>query len=197
MTPSRFLFVPLGLALALPAARGQEAGDAAVGGAAGKATEPVAETTESEEPRLEIRSGYGGVVPGRPAQAPQGKIPARPTLTWIGFQPLDGGAARVFVQLSARVAYEQRVVGDELVVTVSEVAPGAKNHLRPLETQYFDTALASIRAERLRRKGRRGRAGGVEIHVKFKGKPREADARIEKAPDGYHYLYLDFPPPQG
>jgi len=154
----------------------------------------------SEEPiRLHEQSeqggqgGYQGVTPGQSGgakkknemPAPPKRRPGRPTVTWIGFQALDGGSARVFVQSSHTFSFEQHVQGGELVVTLPELRLGHYNFQRFLDTSFFETPVKTIQARPSKR--------GVELHVKFKGNgPRQADARQENAQDGYHYLFLDF-----
>lgn len=144
---------------------------------------------------------YGGVVPGRvqgqTPQKPQKPKKAKkrtPTVSWVGYQPLEGGAARVFVQANAALTYDQKVVGDELVVTLPGVKLNTRNNARPLDTTYFDSRVASVSAKVVKRRGKR-QPGGVEVRVKFKkGGAMPADAHVETGPDGATYLYLDFGP---
>ncbi len=141
---------------------------------------------------------YGGVVPGKTGQGDKATRkkkarPAAPLVTWVGFQALEAGAARVFVQLSADAAYEQNVVGDALVVFLPGARLGTRNHGRFIDTSFFDTRVARIDASPVRRK--RGRKAGVEISVRFKkGTAAQAQARAEQGPDGTRFIYLDFAP---
>jgi hypothetical protein len=135
---------------------------------------------------------YAGVVPGRGLERSRASRArgGAPTVRWIGFQVKDG-APRVFVQLDAEPTIEQRVEGAELIVTIAGARLGARNHKRPLDTRFFDTAVESIFARRApAARGRRGAA--VEIRVRLKDAGRTAAARTERGQDGFHYLYLDF-----
>ncbi len=150
---------------------------------------PAAAQQGSEEPA----GDYQGVTPGQGAAkkksdvpAPPKKRPGRPTVTWIGFQALDGGSARVFVQASHSFTFSQRVQGGELIVTLPELRLGHYNFQRFLDTSFFGTPVKTVQA-------RPAKGHGVELHVKFKGNgAKQADARQEPAQDGYQYLYLDF-----
>lgn len=165
-------------------------------------------------PPVHSEGDYGGVVPDRLAPPPTSHDaaatkprarPAKPTVTWLGFQPLPGGASRVFVQLSTQATYSQSVVpvvpsgtDDVLVVLIPDVRLGATNQTRPLNTTYFATPLARVVARRVSAKGRgkKRTPGGVALTLSFKDKSqvRAADAHLETAPGGYVYLYLDFGP---
>jgi hypothetical protein len=151
----------------------------------------VAQEGEGTEGNIQItREGaYQGVTPGSKKSEmpkPPKKRPGKPTVTWIGFQPLEGGSARVFVQASHNFTYIQSVAGDELVVSMPDVKLGNYNFQRFMDTSFFDAPLKIVRAKPMKKRG-------VEIHIKFKGGgARQGDARLEQAQDGYHYLFLDF-----
>ena len=145
---------------------------------------------EGEGIRVTREGEYQGVTPGTKKRgdmpAPPKKRPGKPTITWIGFQELEGGSARVFIQASHTFTYSQRVAGDDLVVSMPDLKLGNYNFQRFMDTSFFDAPTKIIKARPLKKRG-------VELHIKFKGKAaRQADARLEQAQDGYHYLYLDF-----
>lgn len=145
---------------------------------------------------------YGGVVPGKgdakPARVKKGKKQRAPVVSWVGFQPLEAGSARVFVQLTgAGATYDQAIVGDELVVTIPGVTLNERNNARFLDTSHFETRIARIEARKIKAKGRgkKRTPGGVEVHIKFKqGAPAQADAKVEQGQDGANYIFLDFGP---
>ena len=139
---------------------------------------------------------YGGVAPGaaRPPSKSRRKPrrPTRPTVTWVGFQKLDDGGARVFLQLSVAGEYDQQVVGNDLVVSLPGMRLGSRNDSRPLDTRFFGTSIASVaaRSARVDKKG----TTGVEVRIRFKqpGSAHAASASTGTSSDGYQYLYLDF-----
>jgi hypothetical protein len=147
---------------------------------------------------------YGGVSPdharnpedGKPAGR-SGRKPARASsrllVTWVGFQAREGGAARVFVRLSAEAAYDQKLVGDALVVFVTGARLGQRNHGRFIDTSFFDTAVARIEGKNV--PARRGAKAGVALTVHFKkGAAKLAEVKEESGADGHRYLFLDFAP---
>jgi hypothetical protein len=139
---------------------------------------------------------YGGVVPGREGKT-NGKHGRRPpkglVVTWIGFQAKEGGAARIFVQLSGEATYDQKVVADKLVVFVAGARLGTRNHGRFIDTSFFDTSVARIEGKNVG--ARRGQKAGVELTVRFKkGGAKNADLKEETSADGHRYLFVDFAP---
>jgi hypothetical protein len=140
------------------------------------------EPAPAEEQPLHLVTDYAGVVPGAPARPK--KRPAKPTLTWIGFQA-EGGAPRVFVQASHPITAEQRLAGDELVISLGELAIGERNNTRPLDCRFFGTDVARVWATRARK-------GQVELHVRFKdkGAARQAAAKTSEE-GGFTLLLLD------
>jgi hypothetical protein len=144
---------------------------------------------------------YGGVTPGKapekPAKAPgakKAKKQAGPMVTWVGFQMVEGGTARVFVQTTQEVAYEQNVVGDTLVVFLPGARLNTRNNARFLDTSFFDSRVARVEVRVTGRK--RGEKKGIAVIVHFKkGGAAQASAKSEASPDGAsRFLFLDFAP---
>lgn len=140
---------------------------------------------------------YSGVEPG--AGAPPGRRARRgkhPLVTWIGFQPQEGGSARVFVQLDRDVVHHESVRGGALVIALEGARYANSNARRFLDTRFFPTAVERITTSPIRRR-KGARRGGVEIAIRFKN---AADAR-ELAPtmsagkDGMTYLMVEVGPP--
>lgn len=140
---------------------------------------------------------YSGVEPGQ--DAPPGHRPRRgkyPLVTWIGFQPLEGGSSRVFIQLDRDVSHHESVKNGALVIALDSCRYANTNARRHLDTRFFDSAVERVTTKPIRRrKGSRG--SGVEIAVRFKN---PADAR-ELAPsksigkDGMVYIMVEVGPP--
>lgn len=132
---------------------------------------------------------YAGVVPGRaqdPAQSRR-KKPPRPSVTWIGYQPREGGAARLFIETSVPVTHEQTVQGDVVSITIPGVRLASRNVGRRLDLSAFDGPIASVDVKQAR-----GRAGGVTLRVKLRAGGKQPAVMTEPDPAGYHYLFLDF-----
>ena len=139
---------------------------------------------------------YGGVIPGQTARPEPGakpkpkRMPARGTLSWIGFEAKDGGA-QVFFQAAASFVVTQRVEGATLIVSLDLQRLGA-NTWRYVDTRFFDNPLSLIVAKPTRARGSGKR---VEVKIKFKNPKdaREGTMRAATEADGLHYVYLTFP----
>jgi len=87
------------------------------------------------EAKLAARSG---------SAAPAGSSKRRTTMTFVGFQPAASGA-RVFVRTNGPVHYTVQQEGDKKVVLELEnTRIGTRNSRRPLDTSFFDTAVAMV-----------------------------------------------------
>lgn len=171
----------------------------------------LAQAPEAQVPADEAPGGtrkqegdYGGVNPSAPSmQAADKPIrqPPKKTLTWLGFTARDDGGAELFAQAATPFTAQQRIEGKTLVVLLAGLPKQARNTRRPLDTRFFDTAIARVTARTARavraRKGAPGRPAGVEIRITFKD-PRDAKEsalRADTGEDGLHYTYLSFGPP--
>ncbi|HUQ04301.1 MAG TPA: hypothetical protein VM261_17500 [Kofleriaceae bacterium] len=138
---------------------------------------------------------YGGVTPGQAPAAEKGAKPRRPparkSLNWVGFAPKDGGGSELFFQAVDDFTVSQRMEGSTLVVTLAGLSKQARNTKRPLDTRFFDTAVARVTTKVGRRKK------GIEVRVAFKDPKdaREGSVRTDKGADGMFYAYLSFAPP--
>lgn len=141
---------------------------------------------------------YSGVEPGQ--DAPPGHRPRRgkyPLVTWVGFQPQDGGSSRVFIQLDRDVSHSESVKNGALVITLEKARYANTNTRRFLDTRFFDTSVERITTQPMRR-GRRGsRAGGVEIAIRFKNPAEARDLAPQKSigKDGMVYIVFEVGPP--
>jgi hypothetical protein len=142
---------------------------------------------------------YGGVVPGQP-QPPTAKpkrLPAKGTLSWIGFEVKDGGA-EIFLQSAAPFEVAQHVEGATLVANLTGVVRLGHNVWRPIDTRFFDTSIARVAARPVgaarATKTAPAHGVGVEVRVAFKNvkDAREAAVRTAGEQDGFFYAYLTF-----
>ncbi|HUH02780.1 MAG TPA: hypothetical protein VML75_12365 [Kofleriaceae bacterium] len=152
---------------------------------------------------------YGGVTPGviypyddkdfkKRIKRPTNSGKRKNRVTWVGFQPQDGGNARVFIQLTSELEYSQAVLGDRLEVYLPGARLANANARRRLDTTQFETSISEVKAQRVvRSRGKRdqpARPAGVSVTVRFKdaGAARQGTASVNKEEDGYYYLFLDF-----
>jgi hypothetical protein len=140
---------------------------------------------------------YSGVEPGQPA--PPGHRPRRgkyPLVTWVGFQPQEGGSSRVFIQLDRDVSHHQSLRGGALVIALDNARYANANARRFLDTRFFETSVERITTQPVRRrKGSRG--SGVEIAIRFKNPADAQSAEPQKSigKDGMIYLMVELGPP--
>jgi hypothetical protein len=141
------------------------------------------------------KGSYGGVVPGK---STVGKSRGRKTVHWVGFQRREDGGARIFVQLGTGVDYTQWLEGKVLFVLLNGARIANANARRPLDTRFFETAVASVRARRVSARKAKGsrpaHRAGVLLEIRFRNAAdaSEASAIMNSSSDGYTYLNLDF-----
>jgi len=139
---------------------------------------------------------YSGVEPGQPA--PPGHRPRRgkyPLVTWVGFQPQEGGSSRVFIQLDRDVTHHESVRGGALVIALDNARYANTNARRFLDTRFFESAVERITtAPTRRRKGSRG--AGIEISIRFKNPADAHEIEPSKSigKDGMVYLMVELGP---
>jgi hypothetical protein len=140
-------------------------------------------------PGLGRAQGYNGVVPGSAAvpehlaAAPGGA----PVVTWPGFQMTADGGSRVFVQTTHEAKPELKREGGNVVVVIPGVSLPPGNSRLPLDTHFFNTPLQNARLK--------PRDGGVSIVLELRpGSNVTPTLRTEKAPNGYYFVYVEFPP---
>jgi hypothetical protein len=132
---------------------------------------------------------YGGVQPGvgpKDKPAKPKRMPAKGTLSWIGFEAKDGGA-QLFFQSVAPFNITQKVEGNSLVIHLSLVRLGP-NTWRQVDTRFFDNPLSFIIARQSR--------GGIDVRVTFKNPKDMREGTVRQATadaDGMYYAYVGFP----
>ena len=148
---------------------------------------------------------YGGVTAGQGSGATEDpgdrekhkqRAPAKDELTWIGFQAHEGGGGgELFFQAPSAFTVSQRVERGTVVVLLEGLHRQAHNTGRELDTRYFDTPIARVRARPVgARGGKDAHKAGIEVRIDFKNAKdaHEAQARTATEGDGMFYAYLDF-----
>ncbi|MCG5054349.1 MAG: hypothetical protein KA712_15400 [Myxococcales bacterium] len=151
------------------------------------AAEPGEETDDpqgDEAAPANEPGGYIGVAPGSTNRNPLPKPDANPPkLVWTGFQPGAAGA-KVFLQTTSAVTYELKANGTALSLLLRNCRIFLKNNERDLNTRFFDSPVAGIKA-RQRRKD-------IEVTIALKA-PATTSPRVEEGPDGTQFVVLEFP----
>lgn len=92
------------------------------------------------------------MVAAAPAAMAKDSAP-RPTLEWIGFHPVAGGGSELFFVLSHAVAPREVAAGDRVYLVFDGVVPGKSNHLRALDTRFFESTVSWVKAKKIGKKG--------------------------------------------
>jgi hypothetical protein len=133
---------------------------------------------------------YVGVgAPGAAAKNPLPLPKPAPTqLVWTGFRMKDAGS-QIFLQTTREATYEVKPGPDtrRLTVLLKNCRVHLHNNGRDLDTRFFATPVASVKA-RQRRKD-------VELEIVLK-EPVHPEPRTEAGPNGTHFVVLEFPPGQ-
>ena len=123
---------------------------------------------------------YQGVIPGaRETAEPFDDYLGRKQnyVTWLGYEP---GPDRVFIQLTRAAEYGlSRGSKGELLIDIPNARIATRNNARPLDLSFFQTAVASVRAVRLRR-------SGVRVVISLK---EHSTYRLERK-GRYIYVYF-------
>lgn len=137
-------------------------------------------------------SSYEGVRPGQGNPPPAAeRIERRRSrgdraqiLTWPGFQMLEGGGSRFFVQTTGAVRTEVRTLPGRVEVVFPGTTIHLSNSTRWLDTRFFETPVTRARLER------RGRDMVFVMHMRATAVPTVSSGPSEAA--GFEYTYIDF-----
>jgi hypothetical protein len=128
---------------------------------------------------------YEGVKPGGSEPPP---VPAVPNstpvqITWPGFQMRPDGSSRVFIQSTSPLTHATSQQGKLLFIDLGEAKVSGETNQFALYTRFFNTPV--VRAQL-----KPGKRAVLEIELRATVQP---NISTEKAPSGFHFLYIDFP----
>jgi hypothetical protein len=131
---------------------------------------------------------YEGVKPGGSEPPPVAATPnSTPTqITWPGFQMRPDGSSRVFVQSTSPLTHAISQQGKLLFIDLGEAKVSGETNQFALYTRFFNTPV--VRAQL-----KPGKRAVLEIELRATVQP---SISTERAPSGFHFLYIDFPPGQ-
>lgn len=128
----------------------------ALGGAEAYAQDDAAQQQTKKKKQSRRTGPYLGVAPGTNDELPRLRRRARKSqpsqvATWVGFQWVGEGG-RVFIQTTGTPQYVL-VPGqpDEIVIDLPDTKLRTRNDQRPLDTSWFPTAVASVKARQFDR----------------------------------------------
>jgi len=130
---------------------------------------------------------YAGVIPGSshpPAVkvAPGSTSPA--IVTWPGFQMRPDGGSRFFIQITSDVELETKMAQEQFILTLKQTRIASRNNRYALETRFFNTPVTRAQLEK------KGKDTTMILSLREHVFP---DVKKEVAPDGYHFIFIDFP----
>ena len=171
---------------------------------AARAQEEDQEPEERAPPADAPAGKYQGVAPGHSSEGRRPRRGRTPTVTWLGFQPQPGGAARVFVQLDRELVHPQKIEGGAVVISLTGARVAHSNSRRFLDTRFFDTPVDRVSIESAgagagagarHRRGPHRSLRGLDLVIRFKhpAEARQLAASVTAAKDGYTYLMVEVP----
>jgi hypothetical protein len=149
----------------------------------------LSESAPSKNPvQINPPGSYEGVKPGG-AEAPP--VPATPNstptqITWPGFQMRPDGSSRVFIQSTSPLSHSASQQGKLLIIDLGEATVSGETNQFALYTRFFNTPV--VRAQL-----KPGKRVVLELELRATVQPTISS---ERAPSGFHFLYIDFPPGQ-
>ncbi len=176
--------------LILPALAGAILLTSGAGTALAQAREDWRATEEdAEKPPLVIQQNYHGVTPGAGNNLPRveelrGK--AGTWVTWPGFFLRPDGGSRIFLQTTVQVQYQIEQKKKRIVIKLQDAEIFLSNNQNPLVTTHFNTPV-----KRTFLKKKRKKPAELVIELKVDISP-VASQTVDR--DGYHYMFIDFPP---
>lgn len=140
----------------------------------------IAPASLADEIRYEgVKPGGGNLPPGS-IRAGEGRF-----ITFPGFQMLEDGRSRVFIQTATRMEPEVRRVERGFEIFLRDARIPLRTNRLPLETSYFKTPLERVAA--------RQEKSGVIIHLTLREPVESLSPRVVEASDGYYFIFVDLP----
>lgn len=139
-------------------------------------------------PSLSLEQSYHGVRPGGGNTLPRVeeiRTKAGTWVTWPGFLMRPDGGSRIFLQTTRPIEYSRSNHKKKLTLTLKDASVHLTNNHNPLVTIHFNTPVRRAYLKRSRKQ--------TDLVIELKV---ESNAGISQFSDqdGYHYLFVDFPP---
>lgn len=141
---------------------------------------PIAATAHAQD----STSTPPGVAPRRRSHHRRSRTPAV-VVSFPGFHLNPDGTSRCFVHVAGSITPESNASARRFEIRLPNASVAARNHMNPLETQFFNTPM--IRA-RLVRRGRTDLVFVVELRADV-----AVSMRTEADPNGGKLVIVDLP----
>ena len=161
------------------------------GGAFAQSTEEWRATEDGENAsKVKLEQNYHGVKPGSGNNLP--KVEELKNLsgvwvTWPGFTMREDGGSRIFLQTTVAVDYvveKKKKNKKRIVIKLKDARVHLSNNRNPLITTHFNTPI--------KRAALKKRKKSLDLIIELKT-PAQHKISQTTDPDGYHYLFIDFP----
>ncbi|MCP4604290.1 MAG: hypothetical protein GY847_27845 [Proteobacteria bacterium] len=142
----------------------------------------------TNQPPPQIDPNYHGVIPGSGNNLPRVeelKGKSGTWVTWPGFFMLEDGGSRFFLQTTVSVDYTTEKKKKRLILKLKNTKVYLSNNRNPLVTEHFNTPVTRIYLKKRRKRV------DLVIELKVDSSPQITQTVDQ---DGYHYLFIDFPP---
>lgn len=141
------------------------------------------EVAQAQEP-----GGYQGVVPGNGNNLPRVaeiKSKSGTWVTWPGFISLPDGGSRIFLQTTGAISYKRADEKSKIVITIDNASVFLNNNRNSLETSHFNTPVNRVYLKSQKKKK-------LLLIIELRA---QAEALVSQSidPDGFSYLFVDFP----
>ena len=140
----------------------------------------VARGSSAEDERYDgVRPGAENLPPGS-IQAGEGRI-----ITFPGFQMLEQGRSRVFIQTAVRMEPTVRRVEGGFELFLKDARIPLRTNRLPLETAHFETPLKRVTVRQEKK--------GVTVRLALREQLESIAPRIVEAKDGYFFILIELP----
>jgi hypothetical protein len=137
---------------------------------------------------LTLEQSYHGTRPGQGNSLPRvEELRNKPGgwVTWPGFLMRQDGGSRLFIQTTRPLQYTRTTGKQRFSLRFEDIRVHLNNNRNPLITAFFNTP---VKRAWLKRRGK-----SVDLVVELKKAAQETVTQYSDS-DGYHYLFVDFPP---
>jgi hypothetical protein len=144
--------------------------------------------TPDDNTAMKLEQGYAGVKPGSGNNLPRvEELKDKPGtwVTWPGFLLMPDGTSRLFLQTTVPVAYSIDERDKKISLKLKDAKVHLRNNRNPLVTVHFNTPLNRAYLKKNRK--------SLDLVMELR---QSVMPRISQTVDhdGYHYLFVDFPP---
>ena len=140
------------------------------------------------EQEVKLKQGYTGVRPGSGNNLPRvEELRDKPGtwVTWPGFLMMQDGTSRLFLQTTVPVAYAINEKNKRISLKLKKAKVHLRNNRNPLVTVHFNTPLNRAYLKKSRK--------SLDLIMELRKSVFPAISQTVDG-DGYHYLFIDFPP---